>query len=149
MKHAMIAVTLVAAACVGSLAAAPALAEHDHAAAEAALQLDNGKKWKTDAPLRKGMTDIRRRIQNMPKTANEGAVLAKGIEGDIAYMVENCKLAPKADATLHVILSQITEGTHVLGKAGAGEREQGMHRVQEALHTYEKYFDHPGWTEAK
>lgn len=151
MRHTIQAITL-ATILAATLAAQPTLAAqgHDHAAGgHGTLQLDNGKKWQTDAPLRKGMGDIRQRTRSLPKSAAEGQALAKAIEGDIGYMVQNCRLSPKADATLHVILSQVTEGAHLLANANAPEREHGLHGIHEALVTYGKYFDHAGWVNAK
>jgi hypothetical protein len=151
MRDSIRAITL-ATIVTAALVAQPALAAqgHDHAAAaHGTLQLDNGKKWQTDAPLRKGMGDIRQRTRSLPKTSAEGQALAKAIEGDIGYMVRNCKLSPRADATLHVILSQVTEGAHLLASANAAEREHGLHGIHDALATYGKHFDHPGWVNAK
>ncbi|HEY3554773.1 MAG TPA: hypothetical protein VGL67_06680, partial [Casimicrobiaceae bacterium] len=56
---------LVAAAIAAALVLGPmplALAQthaHEHADAPPALTLDHGKRWQTDAPLRKHMTDLR------------------------------------------------------------------------------------------
>ena len=56
--------------------------KHDHGAAPAKLELNNGKKWATDAPLRRGMENIRNSIdavhheihENKLSTAKYGAL---------------------------------------------------------------------------
>lgn len=128
--------------------------EHEHGIAQVHhLKLNAGKKWSTDASLRKGMGEIRALVaaqhdaihRNKMQAADYAALGAK-IEGQVAYIVQNCKLEPEADANLHVILEDFVAGAdamqgkdhHLSPKAGAG-------RVIEGLSNYGKYFDHPDW----
>src|SRR5690606_30148546 len=87
---------------------APALAaneahDHGHAAGEAKLMLNHGQKWQTDAPLRQGMENMRAAIAGELKTihadkasAAQYEALAARLEGEVAYVVQNCKLDPEA-----------------------------------------------------
>jgi hypothetical protein len=134
-----------------------AAAEHDehahgHDASAHKLELDHGKKWSTDAPLRQGMSAIRDAVSaehdaihhNRTSVAKYQA-LAKKVDEQIAYMVANCKLSPEADANLHVILAEIIAGSdRMKGKSKAKARE-GAVKIIGALETYPEYFDHPGW----
>lgn len=143
------------------LAAAPALAAgpaaHDHGAAPAALSLNAGKKWPTDAPLRKAMGGIRTAMDTSLQPIHEGkfsaakySALAKKIDGEIGYMVSNCKLEPKADAQLHLIVAQLSEGAEVMaGKAKGAKPIDGAVKVLGALENYGNYFDHPSWKPIK
>lgn len=141
----------------GSLAAEKAAHEHEHGAAPAKLELNNGKKWTTDAPLRKGMESIRNGMdaalhgihENKFSAAQYGA-LAKKVNGEVSGIVVNCKLEPKADAQLHLVIADLLEGVEAMaGKAKKVKREAGAVKVVGALEKYGSHFDHPGWQPIK
>jgi hypothetical protein len=128
---------------------------HEHGGHGAAtLKLDNGQKWKTDAPLRKGMANIKAAVQphlhaiheNTLKAATYQA-LAKLTGTQIAFIVKNCKLAPEADAQLHLVIAELGAAAEAMaGKDKAQSRQQGALQLVHALETYGEFFDHPGWT---
>jgi hypothetical protein len=149
------AVLLVTGACALTTACKDKAA-HEHAHAQAGshaaegLTLNKGKKWPTDAPLRAGMTTIRNELQTAMKpihentySADQYSALAGKIEAQIGSIVANCKLAPEADAQLHVVLSQITAGTDLMKKSGSGLA--GATKTFQGLESYAQYFDHPDW----
>lgn len=130
----------------------PAAAQHEHEGGAHTLKPDNGKKWGTDAPLRQGMSVIRdavaadhRSIHSDMETPAQYNALATKIDGQIAYMVKNCKLAPEADAQLHVVLAEIIAGSELMKGADQAKRNEGATKIVRALGTYPQYFDHPGW----
>jgi hypothetical protein len=128
---------------------------HEHDAHGAAtLKLNNGQKWKTDAPLRQGMASIKAAVQphlhaiheNTLKAANY-QTLAKRTNTQVAFMVENCKLAPDADAQLHLVIAELGAAAEAMaGKDKAQSRQQGALRLVHALESYGEFFDHPGWS---
>lgn len=136
-----------------ALAAGSATAtEHDHAAAApAALALNQGRKWVTDKPLRAGMSQIRTLTGQKLDAAHQGkltpaqyAALAGQIETEVGGIVANCKLEPKADAMLHLVIGEIASGTEAMAGKAAGQRpEQGLAQVANAVNHYGQYFDHP------
>ncbi|GAB1412466.1 MAG: hypothetical protein AMXMBFR31_19920 [Candidatus Desulfobacillus denitrificans] len=137
----------------GSLAADAHRHEHDHGAAPARLELNNGKKWETDAPLRQGMENIRGAmeaalpgIHDKKYSAAQYGALAKKVNGEVNGIVANCKLEPKADAQLHLVIADVLEGVEAMqGKAKKVKREAGAVKVLGALEKYAAHFDHPGW----
>lgn len=144
--------------CLGAgnaLAAGQAAAGHDHAHHGGAAKpaLDNGKKWAIDEPLRKAMGNIRDAIaasldgiHNGKFTDAEYAGLARKINGEVEYMVGNCKLDHKADAQLHLIIADILAGIEAMeGKRKKIKRLDGAVKVIGALEKYPAYFDAPGW----
>ena len=145
-----IAAGLALAFSVPVLAAEPA---HDHAAAGATLQLNQGMKWQTDEPLRKGMTNMRAALAKDLKVihANKASdaqyeALAAKLNGEVAYVVQNCKLEPKADAELHKVIAELLGGAEAMqGKEAGVARRDGAVRAVKALNAYGKYFDHPCW----
>lgn len=138
-----------------TLFAAPVSAaggHHDHAPPHA-MQLDHGKKWGTDAPLRQAMAAIRQplaevlpQIHRKTLTASGYEALAHQIERAVADMVAQCKLPPQADAQLHHVIGELSSGAERMGgSASAGERREGALRVVAALGNYARYFDNPGF----
>ena len=122
----------------GPAAAAGESHEHGQGAAEAKLVLDHGRKWQTDAPLRKGMENIRAVLA----TRQKPEALAQLIDAEVAYIVQNCKLPEDADAQLHVLIAELLAGADAM----KGERpREGAERVARALDRYGEFFDHPGW----
>jgi len=125
-------------------------ADHASHASSAALVLNNGKKWETDAPLRAGMLRIRALVaplqgataaQSLDPT--QAKAVADGVQAQVAYLVSNCKLAPQADAVLHVLIAQMLDGAQQLAQdAPTG---QGIVVIGQALRHYPQYFDHPAW----
>jgi hypothetical protein len=134
----------------------PALAAetpaHQHEAGAHALQLDNGKKWQTDEPLRQAMTQIRDAVAanhtaihaNRATPAQYHALAAK-VDDRLAYIVANCKLKPEADANLHVIVTDMIAGSDLMKGADPSKRRAGALKVIAGLDAYPKYFEHPGW----
>jgi hypothetical protein len=141
----------IAAIALSATSGVQAVADHAHAGQDTAqLQLDHGRKWPTDAPLRQGMNNIRTAmakalpaIHDGQLNANDYATLAGKIQDDMAYVVTNCKLDPAADAQLHIVLSQLGEG--VQNMKGSNDRQRGAIMVVEALNAYGAHFDHPRW----
>lgn len=122
--------------------------KHSKQAENIGMVLNDGKKWETDAPLRKGMQSIRNVVKKAEKafqsktmTQKEGKALGSHINKQLMYMVENCELQPKADAALHVVIGEMMQGIGVLSKAPSSEG--GFPRIHKALQKYPKFFDHP------
>ena len=126
---------LVLAASLGLGAPGPALAQ-DHDGHARVPELNHGAKWNTDAPLRQGMATIRRTVEAAPQE------LADVVEVQVAYIIENCRLPPEADANLHLVIEQLIEGAEGL-RIGDGARGRG--EVIAALNAYGSHFDHPDW----
>ena len=124
---------------------------HDEHAA-AALSLDHGKKWQTDAPLRKGMQSINDAVMNAVVAFHQDALtkpdaekLARHINSQVEYLVANCKLEPQADAVLHVFIGDLLAGADKLSQDPLSN--QGLPRIIKVLQQYPDYFDHQGWNE--
>ncbi|MHA3904206.1 hypothetical protein ACTPOE_11810 [Castellaniella sp. WN] len=127
---------------------------HDHGhASPATPTLDHGQKWAADVPLRQAMGNLRQAVARALPDAHAGTfsdasydALGEQANRELAYIVENCKLEPQADAVLHVILADVVEGAGIAGGQQAGQpRAAGVVRLAEALNRYGAYFDHPGW----
>jgi hypothetical protein len=151
MKH-----PILTALALFSLAAGPAFAAndaHSHEAHGATLQLNAGKKWETDAALRKAMGEIRQSMASALHAIHENKLspkayggLAKKVEGAVGDMVANCKLGTQADEQLHIVIGDLLAGAEQMaGKAKQVKRMDGAVKVIGALDNYGKYFDDPGF----
>lgn len=147
----------VAAAALAATLSGGALAQgtaHDHgAAAPHKLALDAGRKWATDEPLRAGMERIRGLVAPQLQAAHAGQLtpaqyrqLATQVEGEVGGIVANCKLEPKADAMLHVVIADMAQGVDAMSGKNARMRPAlGLVKVAQAVDQYGGYFDHPGF----
>ena len=150
-------------ASVTLLTAAPdsALAQHEHQQQEtqgsgssvAQLQLKDGQKWQTDAPLRLGMTNIRAAfdadhpaIHAGKQTDAQYAALATRIDQQVKSIVANCRLPADADANLHFVVADLLQGASLMrGEDTARSRHDGAALVHGALKAYGQHFDDPAW----
>lgn len=145
------AVLLTAGAFTGT--AVRAATGHAHEHDTHVLELNAGKKWATDDPLRQGMTKIRDAVDAKLSAVHDGkmsaaqyAALSGEIDAQIAHIVQNCKLDPKADEVLHVILADLMEGSEILqGKMAELNRSAGIVKIVHSLEQYGNYFEHQGW----
>lgn len=121
---------------------------HDAGAIE--LTLNAGNKWPGDNSLRKAMGEIRvamasrlGEIHENKLPVNEYKVLAAAVQGQIDYMIENCKLPTEEDEQLHIVVNQIVEGIEEMEESS--QPRSGAVKIVKAHNTYGKYFMHPGW----
>lgn len=133
-------------------------ANHDHgASAPHKIELNAGRKWATDEALRKGMTAVRTLVGTALPAAHAGKLtpvqydaLANDVNTQLTYIVQNCKLDPKADAQLHIVIGDIAKGVEtVQGKRPGADRSSGVVEIAQATNTYGEYFNHPGWQAIK
>lgn len=145
---------VLALALASPLAALAAADAHDHGkSAPHQLELNAGKKWGTDEALRQAMSTIHGSISKTLPAAHSGKASAadydafgNAVTAQVSYMVENCKLDPKADAQLHLIVAELMEGAETAqGKQGEKKRAAGVAQVAKAANAYGKHFDHAGW----
>ena len=72
--------------------------------------------------------------------------IAVRIESEVGGIVANCKLEPKADEALHVVIGEIGAGTDAMtGKVAKQRPAQGLVQVANAVNDYAGHFDHPGF----
>lgn len=147
----------VVAVLVCAMAAPMALpaAAQDHAGHHATppAQPEAGQRWATDAPLRKGMAEIRAAVGALQHYEHghigpeQATTLATRVEGQVAYLVANCRLEPQADAALHAIIAKLLQGAAAL-KADPKDLA-AVATLRQALQDYPRQFDDPGWATAE
>lgn len=129
-------------------AMATAEEDHDHGHEVTELTLNNGEKWEIDAPLSLAMNKIRDAMNkdldgihanNLPQKKYNA--LAKEINNQIAYMIENCELEPAADAQLHIIIHDLMNGAETMQSEASAQA--GAVKVVGAIENYTRYFNDP------
>lgn len=138
----------------GGFAWAETAAQHDHPAAVTELTLNAGEKWKGDLNMIKGIDGIRHAVAARLEAVHQGTLpsaeyktLAAGIQKEVDFMVENCKLEPDVDAQLHIVLGQVIDG---IGELQDGvEPRESVELIVHALNAYGEHFDHPDWQALK
>ena len=154
IRKQLLALTTVLTLSLAQAGFALAHSDHDHHhhgdPGELKVELNQGQKWQTDAPLRRGMAAIRDEvaallpsIHNNTLPEQDYAALATRLQGHMHYMFDNCDLPPEADAQLHAVLAQILHG---MGTMSEGEQARsGAVRIVRSLEAYAAHFEHPGW----
>lgn len=138
---------------VGPVGAQTAPHSHDAAATPHKLALNQGRKWATDEPLRAGMGRIRGLVEPQLGAAHAGKLtpaqyreVATKVEAEVGGIVANCKLEPKADAMLHLVIADIGAGTDAMaGKDAKLRPALGLVKVAQAVNQYGGHFDDPGF----
>lgn len=141
---------VMATSSAAAIAGSPASGHEAHHLPPSGLMLNGEARWGTDSALRSGMNGIREAVVSTlhgagerPMTAQEASALAGTIQNQVSYVIANCKLAPQADAVLHVLLGQLLEGAAALKQNPADAA--ALQTIIEALKNYPVYFDHPDW----
>ena len=126
--------------------------DSSHAAHEARLAFDQGRKWATDEPLRRHMGEIRAALSQRSGdilagrlTDRQAQDLGTLIEARVALIVTDCKLPPEADANLHLIVADLVEAAEILQGRTKQKPQRGTAIAARAAQMYATYFDHPGW----
>ncbi len=153
IRRNLLATALAAAFALGSAAPALAADAHHHGAGEPArLTLDHGKKWASDAPLRKSMAEVRAALAAKQAGIHKGTLtpddykaLGVLVEARVATIVAECKLEPAADANLHLIVADLVAGADAMQGKSTLTPAAGAVRTVRALNAYGRYFNHPGW----
>lgn len=135
-------------------------AEHGHpeeaAHGPTRLQLNQGKKWETDAPLRQGMANLRASVGDKLEaihkgrlSADEAKALGAKIDAEVATIVARCKLEPQADAMLHLVIADLMAASEVMQGKHKGKPVAAARKAVGALNNYGRYFDDPQWKSLK
>lgn len=121
-----------------------------HQASDLALTLNAGAKWQGDENMVQGMNAIRASLaaaihaihsQTLPPDHYKS--LAADIQGQVDFMVANCKLTPEVDEQFHLVLGEVLDGISEM--ENGPNHEAGAVRIVSALNSYGEYFVHPGW----
>lgn len=125
-------------------------AEHHHQQNNSQLVLNQGEKWVIDDSLHVGMTNIKQEIiKNLDEihherfTKQQYADLVVILDKHLTFLFENCKLPPRADAQLHLLLANVMRGVDKM--KNSENKKQGAILIVQSLKMYPVYFNDPNW----
>jgi hypothetical protein len=140
------------AGCSGGEGASESPAQEAHAAHDAPDSHEAGAPappvdalWPTDVGLRVGMSRIDAAVERAtevthPLSREQAEELARAVEQNVSYIIENCRLPPEPDAALHVLIGQMMAAAGQLrNEATAGTALTSLRGV---LQVYRSTFDH-------
>jgi hypothetical protein len=120
---------------------------HDaHASHEgAATAPPGGALWPTDEGLRTGMARIdaavdRAMAVTQPLTREQAEELARAVEQNVSYIIENCRLPPEPDAALHVLIGRMMAAAGQLRNEAT--TAAALTSLRGVLQVYRSTFDH-------
>lgn len=123
--------------------------DHDHDAYSIELQLNNGQKWETDAPLRQAMGDISIAVNAALDGIHHNRLDAAGydkivttVHQQVAHMVANCELEPAADAQLHIVIARLLSSVQEIEQsADLKVKNAAAVKIVGTLISYADYFE--------
>ncbi|WP_417666115.1 hypothetical protein [Pseudidiomarina sp.] len=128
--------------------------EHDGQTHKLELELNQGKRWTIDESLHIGMTSLKREIEinleaihNNQFSAVQYQELAGSLNDHLNFLFKNCKLEPKADAQLHILLARIMNGVEQI--KSDDNQKQGVVLIIQSLQEYPVYFEDSNWQSLK
>lgn len=119
---------------------------HSHEGRNTQMVLNEGKKWQSDQTLKVNMAALEEKFDFVHKLfetkkvkSSDYKMLAKQIGDSTSQIVKNCKLEPKADATLHVVLGKLLAAQENL--KNPKKRIVALREIHESLNLYHEYFE--------
>lgn len=119
---------------------------HSHEGHNTQMVLNEGKKWQSDQTLKVNMAALEEKFDSVHKLfetkkvkSSDYKMLAKQIGDSTSQIVKNCKLEPKADATLHVVLGKLLAAQENL--KNPKKRIVALREIHESLNLYHEYFE--------
>jgi len=111
------------------------------------------QRWASDAPLRKGMRDIRVAVQALEHYEHGHMGIAQVsstvalIDTSVNDIFANCRLEPDADVALHGLLARFLAGAEAV-RTSQQVPVAEIAAMRAALARYPQLFDDPAWDAA-
>lgn len=129
--------------------AAPETAEADehtnhdeNADATVKLELDNGKKWKTNAEMLPFINEQEKLLDAYDDDKHDYKVLATNLNAANEKLIKSCTMTGKSHDVLHVWLTDHMKNINLLSKATTkDEADQLTDALDHSMETYHQYFD--------
>lgn len=121
----------------------PAEVSHaEHAAAGANLELDNGKKWKTNAEMLPYIQKQEQLIDAYDDETGDYKKLAADLSAANDQLIKSCTMKGKSHEVLHVWLTDHLKNIDLLAKATSPQdAEKIAESLEQSMKTYHQYFD--------
>ena len=116
-----------------------------HANTVAGLELNNGKKWKTNTEMLPFIQEQEKLINAFDSDTGDYKKLAEDLSYANDRLIKSCTMTGKSHDVLHVWLSSHMKNIDLLGKAANREEaDQITDALEESMETYHHYFNQHG-----
>jgi hypothetical protein len=114
----------------------------DHASETAGLELDNGKKWKTNAEMLPYIQEQEKLIEAYDKEKGEFKTLASNLSTANQKLIKSCTMTGKSHDVLHVWLMDHMKKIELLAKTdNKTEADRLAEELEHSMVTYHQYFE--------
>ena len=115
--------------------------EEDHSATGVSLELDNGKKWATNAEMLPFIQQQEKLINEYDYDSDDYHKLAEGLNSANEKLIKSCTMTEKSHDMLHVWLNEHMSKITSLSKAASNaEADKILDELEHSMETYRQYF---------
>lgn len=119
-----------------------AAAEESHADTSATLELDNGKKWKTNAEMLPFVNKQEELLNGFEASKDDYRLLAENLQKENDQLVQSCTMKGKSHDVLHVWLVDHLKKVDLLKKTETAEEAVAVtNELKKSMDTYHHYFE--------
>ncbi|MFA6260949.1 MAG: hypothetical protein WC760_05745 [Bacteroidia bacterium] len=149
IKHLLIATsTLLWMSCTNNTPPAPTSSpeteHHEHTDALQSIELDNGHKWKVDAPMMEYIRIMEKEVHASNLSAQKDyPALAKTLQTQVDGLTSNCTMTGKSHDELHKWLLPYIDLVKAFDEATGtpAEAEQHLKEIDASFDTFNQYFE--------
>lgn len=117
-------------------------AQSGQAAETVTLELDNGRKWKTNREMLPFIREQEQLLKAYDKEKDDYKVLAAGLHDASQSLIKSCTMTGKSHEVLHVWLTGHLNSIDLLARAATKEeKEKATAELRHSMETYHQYFD--------
>ena len=114
----------------------------EHADTSAKLELDNGKKWKTNTEMLPFILEQERLIKAYDSDTGDFSKLAADLDAANTNLIKSCTMTGKSHDMLHVWLTDHMKNIDLLSKTtNREEAEKITDRLEDSMENYHQYFN--------
>ena len=121
-------------------------AQHEHAAEQTALQLNNGAKWKADSPTNDNVKNLQAIVEKFNAAGDHSLPAhqanATALQAGLSKMVNECRMQGADHDALHKWLEPLMKQVNGLKLAGSEDAAaKQLESIQTQLNYYNQYFE--------
>lgn len=116
--------------------------DDQHAISPTNLELDNGKKWKTNTEMLPFINEQEKLLKNYDDDRDDYKVLAANLNAANEKLIKSCTMKGKSHDVLHVWLANHMKNIEMLAKAANKEEaDKFTEMLEHSMETYHQHFE--------
>lgn len=114
----------------------------EHGDAAASLELNNGKKWETNAGMQPYIIEQEKLIEGYASEKGDYKTLAANLHAANEKLIKSCTMTGKSHDILHIWLTGHLKNIDLLGKTDSDEEaDRLVGELEHSMATYHEYFE--------